>query len=299
MYLNRNFHKKTIIITAIIIIIANYISYSKDNSPKFFWEIRSNTATVYLLGSIHIGKESYYPMADVIEDAYKKSDYLVSEIDMENVTIDDLMSKALFTGSGNLKSTLKQENYLFLKHFFDSVGLMPMMYDRFKPWYAIVMYQGLNINTDNDISNEYGVDLYFQNKARIDSLPILEIETVADQIYYLMKLGDYADDIIEMEQESTGNQGNIEMQNLMDAWERGDEQALMKYFIDVDENYPKMRELMQQLIDERNIKMTKKIEEYLATNKTYFVVVGAGHPIGEKGIINLLKKTNKYKIERK
>ena len=135
-------------------------------------------------------------MADVIEDAYKKSDYLVSEIDMENVTIDDLMSKALFTGSGNLKSTLKQENYLFLKHFFDSVGLMPMMYDRFKPWYAIVMYQGLNINTDNDISNEYGVDLYFQNKARVDSLQILEIETVADQIYYLMKLGDYADDII-------------------------------------------------------------------------------------------------------
>ena len=299
MNINKNSHKKTIIITAIIIIIANYISYSKDNSPKFFWEIRSNTATVYLLGSIHIGKESYYPMADVIEDAYKKSNYLVGEIDMENVTIDDLMSKALFTGSGNLKSTLKQENYLFLKHFFDSVGLMPTMYDRFKPWYAIVMYQGLNINTENDISNEYGVDLYFQNKARMDSLPILEIETVADQIYYLMKLGDYADDIIEMERESTGNQGNIEMQNLMDAWERGDEQALMKYFIDVDENYHKMRELMQQLIDERNIKMTKKIEGYLATNKTYFVVVGAGHPIGEKGIINLLKKTNTYKIERK
>ncbi|HOV92020.1 MAG TPA: TraB/GumN family protein [Candidatus Kapabacteria bacterium] len=299
MQINIIFHKKTIIITAIIFIIANYTGYSKNNSPKFFWEIRSNTATVYLLGSIHVGKESYYPMADVIEDAYKKSDYLVGEIDMENASIEDLMSKALFTGSATLKSTLKQENYLFLKHFFDSVGIMPMMYDRFRPWYAIVMYQGLNISSQNDISNEYGVDVYFQNKARADSIPILEIESVGEQIDYLIKMGDYADEIIEMERQNTDKDMSIETHNLMEAWERGDENALMKYFLDVDENFPKLQDLMLQLIDERNIKMAEKIEEYLASDKTYFVVVGAGHTIGENSIINLLKKTNKYKIEKK
>ncbi|HRS02579.1 MAG TPA: TraB/GumN family protein, partial [Bacteroidota bacterium] len=108
-----------------------------------------------------------------------------------------------------------------------------------------------------------------------------------------------ADDIIEMERQNTDKDVSIETHNLMEAWEKGDEKALMKYFIDVDENFPKMQELMMQLIDERNVKMTKKIEEYLTTNKTYFVVVGAGHTIGENGIVNLLKKTNKYKIEKK
>lgn len=299
MNINTISHKKTIIITAIIFISASYISYSKNNSPKFFWEIRSNTATVYLLGSIHIGKESYYPMADVIEDAYQKSDYLVGEIDMENATIEDLMSKALFTGSTTLKSTLKEENYLFLKHFFDSVGIMSMMYDRFKPWYAIVMYQGLNLSSENDISNEYGVDIYFQNKAREDGKEILEIESVGEQIDYLIKMGDYADEIIEMERQNTETNTSIETHNLMDAWERGDEKALLKYFLDIDDNYPQMQQLMLQLIDERNIKMTKKIEEYLATDKIYFVVVGAGHTIGENGIIKLLEKSNKYKIKRK
>ncbi|HRT68185.1 MAG TPA: TraB/GumN family protein, partial [Bacteroidota bacterium] len=281
------------------LIFTNLNAISSDKGTQFFWEIRSNTATVYLLGSIHIGKESYYPMADVIENAFKKSDYLVGEINMENATIEDLMSKALFTGDSTLKSTLKDENYQFLKHFFDSVGIMSMMYDRFRPWYAIVMYQGLNISSQNDISNEYGVDVYFQNKARSDSIPILEIESVSEQIDYLIKMGNYADDIIEMERQNTEKDVSIETHNLMEAWEKGDEKALMKYFIDVDENFPKMQELMMQLIDERNVKMTKKIEEYLASDKTYFVVVGAGHTIGENSIINLLKKTNKYKIEKK
>lgn len=35
--------------------------------------------------------------------------------------------------------------------------------------------------------------------------------------------------------------------------------------------------------------MEKKIEEYLKdTTKTYFIVAGAGHMIGPKGIVSLL-----------
>ena len=290
---------KIVLLPMIALMIASSFCNAKDKGTQFFWEIRSDSATVYLLGSIHVGKESFYPMADVIENAYNKSDYLVGEINLENAGIEDLMQKALFTGPTTLQSVLKEENYQFLKHFFDSVGILPMMYDRFKPWYAIVMYQGMNMGSETDISNDYGVDVYFQNKANRDKKEILELETTKEQIDYLIKMGDYADDIIEMEREGSSSNTAIETHNLIEAWERGDEKSLMKYFIDVDDNFPKLRDLMIQLVDERNVKMTQKIEEYLKTGKTYFVVVGAGHPIGENGIIELLKKTNKYKIKRK
>ena len=36
--------------------------------------------------------------------------------------------------------------------------------------------------------------------------------------------------------------------------------------------------------------MTKKIEAYLATDKTYFVITGAGHMVGAEGIVELLRK---------
>ena len=42
--------------------------------------------------------------------------------------------------------------------------------------------------------------------------------------------------------------------------------------------------------------MAKKIEQFLKTGKTYFVVVGAAHIIGDKGILKLLENENKYVI---
>ena len=39
----------------------------------------------------------------------------------------------------------------------------------------------------------------------------------------------------------------------------------------------------------RNRKMKEKIKNYLKGDKDYFVVVGAGHLIGDKGIVALLQ----------
>jgi uncharacterized protein len=43
--------------------------------------------------------------------------------------------------------------------------------------------------------------------------------------------------------------------------------------------------------------MVAKIEGYLKSKTGYFVVVGAGHLVGEKGIITLLQKKG-YKVEQ-
>ncbi len=46
--------------------------------------------------------------------------------------------------------------------------------------------------------------------------------------------------------------------------------------------------------------MASKIEDYLKTKETYFVIVGAGHLVGNQGIIEILKgkgfSLNNYKI---
>jgi uncharacterized protein YbaP (TraB family) len=43
--------------------------------------------------------------------------------------------------------------------------------------------------------------------------------------------------------------------------------------------------------------MTAKIEQFLTTRKTYFVAIGAGHLIGERGILNQLR-AKQLKIEQ-
>jgi uncharacterized protein YbaP (TraB family) len=41
--------------------------------------------------------------------------------------------------------------------------------------------------------------------------------------------------------------------------------------------------------------MADKIDRYLTQNSVYFVVVGAGHLIGDQGIVKLLEKRG-YKV---
>ena len=49
------------------------------------------------------------------------------------------------------------------------------------------------------------------------------------------------------------------------------------------------REYEKIMFDDRNLNMADKAEEYLKTGKTTFYIVGAGHMVGETGIIKLLR----------
>jgi uncharacterized protein len=54
---------------------------------------------------------------------------------------------------------------------------------------------------------------------------------------------------------------------------------------------------MTKLIDDRNTTMTAKIERFLQTPKSYFVAVGAGHLVGDQGILSQLQRKN-FKVEQ-
>jgi uncharacterized protein YbaP (TraB family) len=54
---------------------------------------------------------------------------------------------------------------------------------------------------------------------------------------------------------------------------------------------------MIKLLDDRNTAMTAKIEHFLQTPKSYFVAVGAGHLVGEQGILSQLQRKS-FRVEQ-
>ena len=58
-----------------------------------------------------------------------------------------------------------------------------------------------------------------------------------------------------------------------------------------------MSSVYEKLIYERNRRMVSKIQDFLGTGDTYFIVVGAGHLVGSEGIIRLLEKRG-YRVEQ-
>ena len=73
---------------------------------------------------------------------------------------------------------------------------------------------------------------------------------------------------------------------LVNAWRRGDAETLARSMQDAFSDFPAMAE---RLLGTRNRRWVPKIEGYLRSGQTYFVVAGAGHMGGPDGLVALLK----------
>jgi uncharacterized protein YbaP (TraB family) len=81
------------------------------------------------------------------------------------------------------------------------------------------------------------------------------------------------------------------------AWQFGDVAAMQEVITSNVRDYPELKPLMTKLLDDRNTAMTAKIEGFLQTPKSYFVAIGAGHLVGDKGILSQLRRKN-FRVEQ-
>ncbi len=80
----------------------------------------------------------------------------------------------------------------------------------------------------------------------------------------------------------------------MTAWKQGDAAGLERLLSDALKNAPETKPIYGKLFDQRNLTMARKIEDYLASDRVHFIVVGAGHLVGDQGLLKLLAK--KYRV---
>jgi uncharacterized protein YbaP (TraB family) len=85
------------------------------------------------------------------------------------------------------------------------------------------------------------------------------------------------------------------IKRLQTAYLSGDPDALQK--IMDEESDMGTKSLTQKLLDDRNVTMAARLDEYLKGKEPAFVVVGAAHIIGDKGLAKLLRDKG-YKVEQ-
>lgn len=286
-----------IILFSCCLVVGKHVAVCQDQK-SFLWKVQSEGNTVYVLGSIHVMRQEDYPLHKNIEDAFSKSDILAVEANINDIAQLDLqsvMEKALYPENETLKDHISEETYEILKKETERLGLPLMLVDRQKPWFLassiesmVILKLGLSLN--------YGIDMHFISQAT-GKKKIVELESLE---YQLNLLSGFDDD----EQESfllyTLRELKVieqEFQSIIDVWKNGDTEALESIMKKSTSGDIDMSSVYEKLITERNRSMTGKIEEYLEDDKTYFVIVGAGHLVGEKGIIEILKDKG-YTVEQ-
>jgi len=278
-----------------LLIFLSLLSLSAEAKQHIFWGINSDSATVYLLGSIHVGEKSLYPMDKVIRDAFDKSDFLVVEVDMNKVNPFELMKRAYLKDGDSLKNYISPEVYNKLKTEFDKLNIRQSFYSKMKPWFAVLTLMNMKM-TKEGFDAASGIDMHFMNKASENNKEVLELETADFQISLLDSiLGNMQDDFVLYSMQDIDSTKS-QVDEMYNAWKKGDVKALVEIAFAEYDDMPNAEDFKKAFIYDRNVGMAKKIEQFLKTGKTYFVVVGAAHLIGDKGILKLLENENKYVI---
>lgn len=279
----------------IILFTACSSTVIEQKPETIMWEISSDNAKVYLLGSIHLADDRIYPLHRAIESAFDSSQNLVLEIVIDEINPMTVMEYITFKDERTLESEVPKDVYQKISEMFEKTGVPKYLYNKFKPWFAVMMLQS-GAFKDAGMTAGEGVDMYFLNKAREKGLKVLELESLEIQMKLMEELGEFTGEYLKEVIASTDS-AESSINVLLEAWKTGDDKTIEKLSVEGNDK-EEFTEVMEKLNYKRNEKMTNKIQEYLNGTGNYFVIVGAAHVVGERGIAELLKKTNKYNVKR-
>lgn len=272
-------------------------SNNSDNdnvgSKGIFYEIRHSDTTIYLFGSVHVGREDMYPLHPKVEEAFNTADYLAVEVNINQTSQLDAL-KHVLTGGMYLDGTTVQDHlsedvFRQLEDALEPHGLNNQMTYLFTPFMLAEM-----INLQNYLAMgftaEEGIDKYFLDRAE-NSKQVIELESLSSQMELFSHLSNEAQ--IEYLEHTLNQLESIEddMNELIHIWKSGDIQSLAQMRTEESIDNEEYREFRRKLTDERDEAMAKKIAEYLegGRQETYFVVVGALHLVGENSIVDRLQ----------
>ena len=267
--------------------------------PRRFlmWKATSPTTTVYLVGSIHLGDNSMYPLPKEVESAFAAAKVLAVEINIKNADqakmIGLVQKYGLYTGDDSLTKHLPKDTQAALDDYCTRHNVPRMGMEQLKPWVVAVTIAAMAWQQAGE-DPTLGIDMHFLDESkppqRIDELETMESQlsifadaTEEEQQSMLastLKQGDKIKDIIKRTQA---------------AYVAGDPDALQKIMEEQDDVGSKSLE--KKLLDDRNVLMTGKMEEYLKGKEPIFVVVGAAHIVGNKGIAKQLRDKG-YKVDQ-
>ena len=265
---------------------------------NFLWKVQSKTNTVYLLGSVHFMKKEIYPLNTQIEDAFQHSDVLVVEADINDVSRIDLqkmLGSAFYFEGDSLEKHISPETLERVKKEYDEFGMPSLLIATQKPWFLALTLTSLKL-VQLGFDPAYGIDVHFLSAAS-GKKNIKELESIDYQIDLLSGFSDSEQEAFLLYTLNDMNSLEKNTDALIHAWKTGDVRRMELIIEKNIQDDSTVAAMYDKLLYTRNKNMVSKITEYLQTHETYFVIVGAGHVVGEKGIVELLKKKG-YLVEQ-
>ncbi len=277
------------IIAAVLLSVAS--SYSR---AACVWKVTSPAGHVlYLAGSIHALKSTDYPLPSAYNRAFDASERLVCEVDPKALeeSSKSLSKAGEYPKGDSLKNHVDPRTHDYLRRLFKLLDVPETKFTRYRPWFLSLMLQAPSLH---GMSETLGVEEFLTRRAHANGKPVSGLESAREHADIFLGLSDRQSEAMLLimfipAERGSGSAGDA----LGNAWRRGDADTDTRIFMDGFRDFPS---LADRLLTNRNRKWMPKIEGYLRSGKTYFVVAGTAHMGGSNGVLALLRQRG-YHIE--
>jgi uncharacterized protein YbaP (TraB family) len=262
------------------------------NDNTLLWRVSGNGIKdpSYLFGTFHLLCKEDIHFSEQLKKAIKRSNTIYMEMDMDDPST--MLSGMLYMNMKDgkkLEDLYSPEEYERLENYFSDTLNMPLMLlQKAKPYFLVALLypRMMNCETPAGVEEEL-MKIAKESKKEIKGLETMQFQaSVFDSIPYewqakeLLKSIDsfsvYKDEFDKM-LALYKNQQLDSMESMINKSEFG------------ADRYGDL------LLTDRNKNWVKQLKTIMK-NESVFVAVGAGHLLGDTGLINLLKKTG-YKVE--
>ena len=282
---------------AIVVAFAMLVVAQAAQAKTFAWKATGKSGTIYLMGSIHVMSESFYPLNPVLEAAFKDSDLLVEEVDLAQMLDPmaqmNILTRGMLPSNQSLDKVISPATLALVQKATGDLGPAAGPLMRFKPWMLAITLQGMELMKAG-FDPALGLDQHFYDQAKEAGKGVQGLETVEFQIsrFDSMTLEQQDRMLSETLKELTTETATVG--KLGDAWKVGDVPTIEQIALADLKSDPLM---YQRLLVERNKNWMPKIEALFARPGKALVVVGAAHLVGPDGLLAMLKAKG-YTVEQ-
>ena len=264
----------------------------------------------YIIGTHHLANVGFVEKINGVKEALTETEQVYGEVKWDVMTNPDslkaMQEKMMLPEGQTLKTILTPEQYKRLDAFMTAklgAGMSNPMVEaqmgKLSPMALVTQFQVLlfMMNHMGEFDPSSTFDQYFQAQAQKNNLPCGGLETMSFQAQVL-----YGSTPMERQVEQLmclidNEQFNVQMlEEMTKAFYAQDLDALKKAMdLKLGTSCDSTPEEEAALIDNRNADWLTKMPAIMKQAPTFFAV-GAGHLLGEKGVLQLLRNAG-YTVE--
>lgn len=283
--------------------VAQAAGLSEANLPRRgqLYKVTLDGKTSYLFGTIHVGKDGFYPLDAEVSRALQNSRALVIELDIrENASFQKAMAlHGRYPAGDKVQNHLQPQTLEKLAPALAKAGMSLQSVQQFKPWLIANLLVGVELDA-RGFKRAQAVEYALLAAAQEQDKAVRQLESAEYQLGLFDTL-----DARQQEQYLVESLADLESGTamkkslaLIEAWNAADIPGIQAAWRTATSGNSIAAEFMQRvLLGKRNPEMAANIERIMQQDQVAFVGVGLLHLIGEDGLPQLLKRRG-YQVEQ-